>query len=414
MNLKSLFRVFVLCSLFVISSCSNDDDETPIITGNFTVTIENVFQGKEYFTNGTTGLIEPGMSESFSFNAGKGSYLSFATMFVQSNDLFYAPNDIGLALYDSNGDAVTGDITSMIDLWDAGTEVNEEPGVGNNQPPRQSGPNTGADENGTVELITNIMDGFTYPADEDVIKVTMTHDGETMFTVTIENVSNGSSLPTPFAPGVWVINNDAQMPLFTEGSASTEGLERMAEDGNNSILDASLTASSGYVSPFAPGAYRINDAIFTIGNVSSSALESLAEDGDPSGFTNVFNTPVGGSSPAPIFPGDSYSFEFSAEEGDVLSFATMLVQSNDWFIGANDIDLFENGTAISGEITSMISLYDSGTEVDEYAGAGNNQPVRQSGANIGVDENGVVEEETSTGDHVPSVSAMVKVTITSN
>ena len=254
-------------------------------------------------------------------------------------------------------------------------------------------------------------DGFTYPADEDVIKITLAHDGGTMFTVTIENVSDSASFTTPLAPGVWVVNEDGQSPLFSEGQASSISLERVAEDGDNSMLDASLSSNSGFVSPFAPGAYAINSPVFIPGEASSVTLESLAEDGNPSGFTNVFNTPVEGNSPAPIFPGESYSFDFNAEEGDVLSFATMLVHSNDWFAGANGIDLFTNGTAISGDITNMIKLYDGGTEIDQYAGAGSNQPVRQSGANSGADENGVVETETKPSSNVPTISEMVKVTI---
>jgi len=99
MNSRFYLVGILLCSLFILSGC-NDDDDVTIITRSFTVTIENVFEGKDYFNNGTTGLIEPGMSESFSFNAGKGHYLSFATMFVQSNDLFYAPDENGLPLYD--------------------------------------------------------------------------------------------------------------------------------------------------------------------------------------------------------------------------------------------------------------------------------------------------------------------------
>ncbi len=398
-------------------SCSNDDDavvNVPAPTGNFTVTIENVFETKAYFNNGTTGFIEPGMSESFSFDAGKGHYLSFATMFVQSNDLFYAPGENGLALYDGNGNALAGDVTSMIDLWDAGTEVNEEPGTGGNQPPRQSGPDTGTDENGTVALIGDVMDGFSYPGDEDVLKVSITHDGGTRFTVTIENRSGTSSLPTPLAPGVWVIHSSGQTPLFTGGDPASEGLEAVAEDGNNAVLESELAENSGYVSPFAPGSYGINDAVFTSGEVASNALESLAEDGNPSGFELVFNTPVGGGSPGPVFPGSSYSFDFSATEGDILSFATMLVQSNDWFVGADDIELFNNGTPISGDITSMVRLYDGGTETDEYAGAGNNQPVRQTGPNTGADEDGVIENETNPGSHVPEVSGMVRVTIDVN
>ena len=413
MNFKNVLGYVALISLIALSSCNDDDDNPVVASSTFTVTIENVFEGKDYFSNGTTGFIAPGASESFSFNAGKGHYLSFATMFVQSNDLFYAPGENGIALYDANGNAVTGNVTSMINLWDAGTEVNEAPGVGSNQPPRQADSNTGIDENGTVELIANITDGFMYPADEDVIKVTLTHDGDTMFTVTIENVSNNSAFPTPLAPGVWVINGGEQTPIFVEGQASSIGLERIAEDGNNSIMDTDLSANSGLVSPFAPGAFDINSPVFTIGQSASSSFESLAEDGNPSGYSNVFNTPVGTSSPAPIFPGESYSFEFTAEEGDVLSFATMLVQSNDWVIGANNIELFNNGIAISGDITNTTSLIDAGTEVDEYSGAGLNQPPRQSGANTGTNENETVKVETNTGSNVPSISDMIKITISS-
>ena len=410
MNLKQMLGGIFLSSMVIFTSC-NDDEVTPLNLSSFTITIENVFEGKDYFANGTTGLIEPGMSESFSFNAGKGQYLSFATMFVQSNDLFYGPDENGIALYDSDGNPVTGDQTALIDLWDAGTEVNEAPGEGANQPPRQSDPNTGMDENSTVKDIEDVNDGFSYPADAEVVRVSLAHDGGTLFTVTIENISEASSVPTPLAPGVWVINTKDQTPLFTEESASSEALERIAEDGDNSLIDGDLTEKSGFVSPFAPGAYGINKAVFTSGETASTRLESLAEDGDSSGFSKVFNTPVGGGTPGPIFPGDSYSFEIIAQEGDVLSFATMLVQSNDWFIGANDIELFANSLAITGDITSMVKLYDSGTEVDEYAGAGINQPVRQSAANTGVDEDGTIGRETNASSNVPEVAEMVKITI---
>ena len=416
MNFKFLIKGLAICTVMLTLSCSDDDDTIipqPAIS-SFTVTIENVIEAKDYFNSGATGLITPGMSESYSFNAGKGHYLSFATMFVQSNDLFYAPTENGVALYNEDGTALNGDITSMIDLWDAGTEENEEPGVGDNQPPRQGDPNTGTDENGTVALISDITDGFTYPADEDIIKVTIEHDGGSLFTVTIANISDTATLPTPLAPGVWVINGAEQTPIFKVGEASSEGLEDIAEDGINTILNDELTASSGFVSPFAPGAFGPKDAIFTSGQTSSAALESLSEDGNPSGFPSVFNTPVGASEPGPILPGGSYSFEFTAIEGEILSFATMLVHSNDWFVGTNEIILFPNGIPISGDITSMVKLYDGGTEVDEYAGAGNNQPARQGPPNTGEDEGGVVGTENSAGDHVPAVAELVKVTITAN
>ena len=103
----------------------------------------------------------------------------------------------------------------------------------------------------------------------------------------------------------------------------------------------------------------------------------------------VFNTPMGASSPAPIFPGDKYEFSFMASEGERLSIATMYVQSNDLFYGfeQNGYELWSNMNPKSGDVTSYIDLWDAGTEKNEYPGLGANQPVRQSGGNTGMDEN---------------------------
>ena len=141
--------------------------------------IENIPMGKSFFNSGITDAMGPGASYAFSFNAGKGAKLSLATMLVQTNDLFYGFGDEGYALYDANGDAVVGDVSSALMLWDAGTEVNQMPGTGADQAPRQSGPNTGATENGTVKLIADVNDGYTYPALSEVIKVELAHDGGT-------------------------------------------------------------------------------------------------------------------------------------------------------------------------------------------------------------------------------------------
>ena len=119
------------------------------------------------------GPLTPDNAYEFSFVARPGDRLSFATMYVQSNDLFLAPGDTGIELF-TDGQPISGDITAQIDLWDAGTEVNEEPGVGENQAPRQAGANTGADEGGAVRLVD---DGFTYPAVADIVSITITSSG---------------------------------------------------------------------------------------------------------------------------------------------------------------------------------------------------------------------------------------------
>ena len=98
------------------------------------------------------GPIGPGGAYEFSFTAKPGMRLSLALMFGQSNDWFYAPKRQGIDLF-TNGKALSGDITSELMLFDAGTEVDEEPGVGPNQGPRQKTPDAGTPENGKVHAV---------------------------------------------------------------------------------------------------------------------------------------------------------------------------------------------------------------------------------------------------------------------
>ena len=102
-----------------------------------------------------------------------GDRLHFAVMFVQSNDLFYAFDGEGLPLFD-RGQPISGDVTQYVKLWDAGTEVNEAPGVGPNQAPRQVQPGAGQKEHETIKLVSEVGDGFTYPPVANVIRVTIT------------------------------------------------------------------------------------------------------------------------------------------------------------------------------------------------------------------------------------------------
>jgi hypothetical protein len=100
------------------------------------------------------GPIRPGETYEFTVTAMPGMKLMLTMMNGQSNDEFYAPEADGVALFDAKGVALTGDVTRKFVLWDAGTEVNEELGVGANQGPRQAGLNTGADEHGVVRRAT--------------------------------------------------------------------------------------------------------------------------------------------------------------------------------------------------------------------------------------------------------------------
>jgi len=119
------------------------------------------------------GPATPGHAYTFEVEAAEGTYLSFATMYVQSNDLFFSPGMKGLAL--TGEMASSGNVTDEIVLYDAGTEVNEEPGMGPNQAPRQSRANTGPDEMGMVQPVSMVDDNFMYPAVSQVIRVTVDH-----------------------------------------------------------------------------------------------------------------------------------------------------------------------------------------------------------------------------------------------
>jgi hypothetical protein len=99
------------------------------------------------------GPIRPGDSYEFTLTVARGMKLFITQMFGQSNDWFYAPGANGIALFDTRGNPVSGDITDQFYLWDAGTEKDEEIGIGPNQGPRQKGTNTGEDEKGVVHRV---------------------------------------------------------------------------------------------------------------------------------------------------------------------------------------------------------------------------------------------------------------------
>lgn len=411
----------------------------------FKVSVENVSPVFDYTASGVfntpkgaegPGPLLPGQMYEFSFHALTGSNLSFATMFVQSNDLFYAPGKMGIPLYAMDGTPVSGDVTDQLYLWDAGTEINEEPGAGANQAPRQVGPNSGdVDDYNTVRKVD---DGYSYPPNEMVLRVTLNSDMAPKFIVTIENVSTDSTVvtmggqkaPAPLAPGVWVVHQNMG-PLFTEGMTDQGmGLEAIAEDGNPAMLAEYLLGKTGITSPLAPGVWALHtmDAPFFQDGMMDrgDGLEALAEDGNPGMLHNAlsnregisasgsFAVPMGADGPAPIFPGDSYEFILSADMGQNLSLATMFVQSNDLFFAPNEmgIELFKpGGMPKMGDVTDEFMLWDSGTELNEAPGIGANQAPRQSGPNTGPMENNKMVRVVDDGFMYSNVSNVVKITL---
>jgi hypothetical protein len=115
------------------------------------------------------GPLTPGQAYEFELSASPGQSLSLAWMFGQSNDLFFS-NERPIALF-AGGKPVGGDMTAQVSLWDAGTEVNEEPGLGPNQAPRQKSPDAGTAEK---QSIAHVRDRYHYPNTGQVLRVTIT------------------------------------------------------------------------------------------------------------------------------------------------------------------------------------------------------------------------------------------------
>ena len=120
------------------------------------------------------GPIRPGDSYEFTVTAAPGMKFFMAQMFGQSNDWFYSPGANGISLFDAKGMPVSGDVTDQFYLWDAGTEKDEEIGIGPNQGPRQKGTNTGEAENGVVH---RIGDARWTGRNKEFFRVTITPEG---------------------------------------------------------------------------------------------------------------------------------------------------------------------------------------------------------------------------------------------
>ena len=107
------------------------------------------------------------------------------------------------------------------------------------------------------------------------------------------------------------------------------------------------------------------DPLYTLGEPASASLARMAEDADATGLlsdwdpddnSNVSESMVVAFNNGPIPPGETVSMTFDIKDGNsMVSFASMLVTTNDAFIGASGLD-------VSKSRTINLNAYDSGTE----------------------------------------------------
>ena len=140
------------------------------------VTIGGMNPRKPMVASGTadgSSMLQAGRYYEFTVEARPGDRLSLASMIGQSNDGLIATGPEGVALFDANGHPVTGDVTGQLSLWDAGTEVNEEPGLGRNQGVRQGAPHAGDPERRPVRAMADTEFGARWPPVSRMVRVTV-------------------------------------------------------------------------------------------------------------------------------------------------------------------------------------------------------------------------------------------------
>lgn len=356
-----------------LASCSNDDDkDMPMLTSSV-ISFHNVLEPKEFVESGTFAgmgndevkapVILPGQNISFTFHAGKGQALMFATMYGASKDWFFAPENPGLKLFNEDGTAITGDVSSHIKLWDNGTKA----GMTDDKEDADIMMVPGVDASKLMKLELS----YTVSSSE--------------FKLTITNMSGGSMNETPFSPGVWSVSNVFggallnAMPFYEAGKKTNAEITAIAQMGDNEPLNKKISANTGIITGISPAVVVVytgdTNPIFELGKKDAGmGLKNLAQMGDGTvlkasleKMPNVKKVYVAGN--APIVPGEKAEVQIEVNENEHIAYATMFGYSNDWFY-ANDAVIPAD---FKGDITARTALFDDGTAVSQYPGAGNAQ-----------------------------------------
>jgi archaellum component FlaF (FlaF/FlaG flagellin family) len=260
----------------------------------------------------TKAHLLPGDSITVMIKAKEGDVLSAATMLIQTNDGFTGLD--GMPFSESSRQTMA---------YDAGTEDNTEAAADVPGPPF-GGKNHGPDSNprqpigphGGIAGKADVTPDFNWTGPVALFTVRAVDapaiaPGTTAYDVTVTNITTSKQGLSPLV----IAAHPASAHAWQMGQLASKGLELLAEEG-------------------------MPDAL-------ASELQGVA--------TNVATTK------AHLLPGDSITVRVMAKPGDVLSAATMLIQTNDGFTGLDSMALAD------GDHDTM--AYDAGTEDNTEAAA---------------------------------------------
>ena len=323
------------------------------------------------------GPIAPGASVSkivtVDANSPMSRFFSYASMIIPSNDAFVANDDPQAhRVFDDGGQFVGAEFEILGSaVNDSGTEVNDEQPV-NTAFFGQASPDTGVNENGVVMIHSGfnaagqggILDDSMFGAADfkaagyQIARLTVepAEPNPVSVSITLANTAPENGV---FLTPIWIGFHDGTFDLIDPGTPASSAIERLAEDGNTGPLSESFLASGA-------------------GDIESTVASGGA---------------------APVFaPGATRTVTFSLDANNpkhrYLSFASMVIPSNDAFIANSDPKahpMFDSeGQFIGLSILELGSeVYDAGTEVNDELPA-NTAFFGQMAPNTGIDENGLV------------------------
>ena len=205
------------------------------------------------------------------------------------------------------------------------------------------------------------------------------------------------------------------------GAAAALGLGLSSAHATSVKVTVTNTAGEGGIAltPFYFGFHDGTTDLFDAGERASFGVETLAERGnfaplrderlafqDSSVGGTAFGTDIG--APGPLDPGESASFivDLDAISNRFLFFASMLLPSNDTFLGVDDstqFSLFDDDGNFLGNQTIDVTgefAYDAGTEINDASETGGAAFVVGRSSAEGADENGVIHKAESLSDFI--------------
>ena len=371
------------------------------------------------------GPFGPGESRTVTLLAeslnGLTQFLSYASMVIPSNDAFVANDDpTEIPLFHEDGSVIRRSgvdayIVGGDEVWDAGTEVNDEI-PGNTAALSQSVPNTGVVENGVVHrhpglqgssglggAIGNVLTArpnadFTIPGARLArIEIDAQDGHDALYGEEGDDSLNGGDGDDTLVGGA-----GSDELLGGDGNDVLEG------GGQILVTLTNLQPANGLLlTPLILTTSNGNYDFFNEGAATSSALERQAEDGTTA---NLISAALASSdvsqavatSGGPFGSSVSRTVVLTAFRGNTrtqfLSYSSMVIPSNDGFIAnddARELPLFDSAgrliqrIGMDAEIVTGAEVWDSGTEVNDEIPV-NTAALSQSVPNTGVVENGVV------------------------